>query len=411
MELRPYARAILHNIESRGLLRYDPSDIDIYLAEKRAKSRNDRLRKGYRLLDIIMPIGIRKALSVSKEMFITAPYHLGMALLPHQTNQANINTSLSPQYLAELAIREFYDPSTHLWRFSHPNFIDESEKCIETQKMISMPMHGLARINIFLLALWRAQGEKTFLDIAVNSMEAVIHQHNIREYGDGTASISYYYNSDENVLNVNSEFLQWLADIPTEYRPNEAVALGHKILKMLVQEQNEDGSFYYFSKENMEVRHIGKTIDNHHTSYVLCNLVHILNSDFPTQEERQWLLQACQRGMEFSLSHLFDTTTGAAKYMIGNPRRQADAVTYSEAIVAMCAFLHSPCISNELKDQLRSVLPKVMKHLLDMISLRDGSAPSQIVFGISTKLDSIRWGNGPALQAIFDYYDTTGKGF
>ena len=411
MNLYSYTYAILKNIESRGLSRYDPIDIDEQLKRKRNINENDNYRKIYRTFEIVQPVLLRKLFRIQKHILPTTYYHLGMALLKKEDVSIPVETHLSARDIADQLITTEYDRETSLWRYRYKNYLKENELDQYPDRQISMPMHCLARVNIFLLALWRAQGDEEVLEIAVNSIKAALQQHNIRWYADGSASISYYYNSDENVLNVNSEFLQWLADIPAEHRPAEAVSLGHSILQMLLQEQNEDGSFYYYSKENMAVRHIPKTIDNHHTSYMLSNLVHILESDFPTEEEKNSLVLACQKGMGFSLCHLFDETTGVAKYMVDAPHRKAEAVTYSEAIVAMCAFLRSPYIRDELKERLHRILPKVMGHLLSLISLRDGSVPCENVFGIWTRMDSIRWGNGPALQAIFDYYSTTGEGF
>ena len=267
-----------------------------------------------------------------------------------------------------------------------------------------MPMHGLARLNILLLALWKQYQRKDFLKIAVDSVSAVIRQHNITEYEDGSASISYYYNSTDNTLNVNSEFLQWVVDIPADRRPPEVEELGHKVLKMLLREQNEDGSFNYYGNAYMKTVHASPTIDNHHSSYVLSNLIHVLDSDFLTAEEHDSLLRACERGMEFSLSQLFDEQTGSAVYQIDNTSRKADPVSYSEGIGAFCAYLRSPYLSPSLRERIRRILPKAMEQLLSLVNLKDGSAPSECVYGRWSNLDSIRWGNGPALQAIFDYY-------
>lgn len=410
MKLLPYATAILNNVAQKGLSRYDPTDIDIYLAERRGTSANDMTRKFFRGLDILCPHLLRKSLSIPKTVFVTAYYHLGMALLSKEQCQIPIESGITSEEMAEAAIHAHYDPDSSLWLYPYAHVSDGRSALLDTGKRVTMHMHGLARLNILLLALWKQYQREDFLKIAVNSSIAVMRQHNITEYDDGSASISYYYNSTDNTLNVNAEFLQWIADIPADQRQPEVEMLGHRILKMLLREQNEDGSFYYCGKEYMQKNRIDPVIDNHHSSYMLSNLIHVLESDFPTPEERIILLRACEQGMEYSLSQLFDEQTGYALYAINTPRRKAETVTYSEACIAFCAYLRSSHISSELQARIRKILPKVMKQLMSLINLNTGSAPSMCVYGRWSHLDSIRWGNGPALQAIFDYVATEQRG-
>lgn len=403
MDFIPYVTAIIKNFEAFGLLRYDPCDVDDFLSKQRRSSQNDFLRKGFRACDVIAPILTRKLLGIKKSAQATTYYHLGMAFLLWEQLHIPVDTSLSAVKMAELLLQNFYDPSSALWRFSDVNYSFEAEEADST-KTVTMPMHGLARSNILLLAVWRQYQREDLLNISIESAAVVLRQHNITEYDDGSAAISYYYNSQDNTLNVNSEFLQWIAEIPADRRPAAVEALGHRILKMLLREQNKDGSFYYLGKEYMRQNHLAPTIDNHHSSYMLNNLIHIYMSDFPTEKEKDALLQACVRGMEFSLSHLFDEQTGMAVYQINNATRKADPVSYSEAALAFCAYLRCPEIPAELNTRIQRLLPKVVARLTAFVNLKNGSVPSACVFGKWNNINSIRWGNGPVLQAILDVY-------
>lgn len=404
MDRSASAAAIIKNIENGGLYRYDSSDLDRFYTEKFGTFKDGIIRKTLRAMDVMFPFAARRIVGCKKTLNPMVYYHLGLALLYREKYNIPVQTTMSAQSMADDVVQYLYDNSTHLWDFPDLFISAQANTLVAKHEKPTLHMHGLARLNILLLEVWRQYQREDLLQIAVDSAAAAIRQHNITEYDDGSAAISYYYNSQDNTPNVNSEFLQWIAELPADRRPPEAADLGHKILKRLLLEQNADGSFFYRGKDYMRQNNISPTIDNHHSSYVLNNLIHVLMSDFPMPEERPLLLQACINGMEFSLSRLFHEQTGLGVYQIDNVSRKAEPVTYSEAVFAFCSYLRCSDIPAAMHNRIRALLPKVMSQLLTLVNQKDGSVPSECVFGKWSNINSIRWGNGPVLQAIFDVY-------
>ena len=397
-ELYTATALIWKNIDTNGLYRYDPSDIEDHYFHALHAGKKLLPRKFYRTFDVLFPLPTRKILRIAKTLNPSTYYHLGMARLELEQAGVPVDTSYCAKDFADMAIERFYDPETGVWRFEE--CVTRHTQVEKTDKAPSLQMHYLARLNIFLLKLWQHTQDPQYLEIASKSCIAATKQHFITRWEDGAVAISYYYNTKDNTLNVNSEYLQWLSEIPQEKRTPELEQLGHDILQMLLTEQNEDGSFYYFGKEYAAKTHKPATIDHHHTAYMLANLIFILKSGFITEKERPALLESCVRGMEFYLDKLFHTDSGIAITDMHLPNRIPATVPYSEGLIALCAYLTEESIPSELRRRIQQKIPKMIKYLLTLIDRKDGSMPSACIGRKWVKLDSIRWGNGVALQAF-----------
>lgn len=403
MNCEQTANLIARNIEEGGLLRYDPNDIDAYLYHKWGILANPPIRKPFRVADVYFPILLRKLLRVEKRANPTMFYHLGLACLTREKYHLPVPFRYTAAELAEQALELYFHPDSGLW--AHPYYARVTvnpESVVEKPGVFSMAMHYVARLDIFLLALWKQYGDPHILDTAIQSVEAAARHHNIQDLGDGRKAISYYYITNDNTLNISAEFLEAIADIPAERRSQELTDLAHGLLKMLLHEQNEDGSFYYVGKAHMEKYHIPKSIDCFHTGYTLNNLIHVYESGIFEGAEQAALLESCQRGMQYFLDVFFNSETGEALYAVDLPTHHVDAICYAEAIFALCSYLRNPSVSGEMKKRIQALLPKAVENMIRMVDPKDGSVPGEHVLGRDINLDSIRWGNGPVLQALFD---------
>lgn len=403
MDIPKYAEAIVQNVERDGLYRYDPNDIDAMIFRHKGKVYNNLPRKILRTMDILAPVVLRKCLLIPKTISPATYYHLGMAYLAREQYHIEISAKNSAAEMINGAISDYYKPDTGLWISSTGYNLMPPECLIEKEGPLTLPMHFLARLNILLLDAWKVMHEEQYLKIAAHSAESTMHYHNLIDRGDGCMAISYFYNSMDVINNVNAEFLEWVAKIPQEYRSQELTDLCHGILKLLLREQNEDGSFYYHEKEFMAFLKADPMIDNFHTAYTLKNLIGVCDTEFAKGQEREDLLNCCMKGMDYYLSNMFNETTGVARQTMSLAYHAADAVTYGEALTAFCAFLRSPSVPQHQKKRVAKLAPKAMEQMLALINQKNGSAPTQILFGKKICMNSIRWGNGPALQAIFEY--------
>ena len=142
--------------------------------------------------------------------------------------------------------------------------------------------------------------------------------------------------------------------------------------------------------------------DCHHTGTVLYNLINILKCDYLDKEIKNSILHAVNRGMEYYVNTFFDMNSGKAITELGY-RRSAGPVQYSEAIFAFCEYLKLNIeVEKSVWYQVKSLLPKVIEQNVRLINKKNGSAPSEKIIKWKN-MNSIRWGNGPVLQAIMSY--------
>ena len=141
MKLTSYVNAILCNIESNGLCRYDFNDLDKYIYEKYGIFKNNFYRKALRLLGIYFPISIRGLLGVQKSLNPAACYHLGMAYLSNERHDLGCRTPESAQEITQRAISNFYQEDSGLW-LNPSGWVPLSEKSVRQKE--GPPFHGHA---------------------------------------------------------------------------------------------------------------------------------------------------------------------------------------------------------------------------------------------------------------------------
>ena len=389
---------IINNIQQGGLYRYDPADVETYYFYGLNHNKRRLPRKVYRTFDIFLPKTTRKVLKLKKTINPGVYYHLGMAMLENEKGQLQFSAENTSESYAKMAIQRFYDDALGIWVYE--DCVTRNANVVSVDRIPSLPMHFVARYGILLLRLWKYTGNNRYLEIAIKTSQAILKQHNIIQLPDGAAAISYFYNTMDITLNINAEFLQFVADIPADRRTPEVSELAHAILRLLLHAQNGDGSFEYtITPDKMHFEH-AINVDHHHTASTLANLVYTLNSDFPTEEERAALLTCCVKGMQFYLDHLFHKDSGIAITNIHVPKRTPGTVPYGEGLVALCAYLRTEAIPMELRMRIQKKIPEMVNYLLGLVNQTDGSMPCDCICKRWIRLDSIRWGNGVALQAF-----------
>jgi len=401
-DLLDIAKTININIETRGMKRYDPSDIRNLSVISQNNAISKRMRKVLLLIENLQPVLLRKILRIEKKFYPTAFTHLAEAYFCAERYNITLPKKKSSIEVIEEAIEEYLRNygDEYYWNCSknYSFFIDKRM----INKKPTMHMHGLARLNIILLKIGEYYKKYDLIEIACKSAVYAMKNHQIANYGNGIMSISYYYNSIDCTININTEFAQWLSMIPSNLRNNEMNELVKGIVRLAIKEQNEDGSWYYFSKDHMKKWGNKPIIDCHHTGTILSNLINVLNY-YPFEVDlKNELIESINKGMMFYINNFFDFNLGSAKTIIGY-KRPAGPVQYSEAIFAFCDYITSEQLANiELKSKIKKLLPKIMSQAVTLVNINDGSAPSEkIVKWIH--IDSIRWGNGPILQAIMRF--------
>ena len=382
---------IIDNIEREGFSRYDVQDI------RRYRFKGKFTRYFFLVIEEFFPLLLRKILKIEKAEFVTAYSHVAEGLFMLAENVLNTFSDSLMQKCERGVLAYVENENGHVcWPYKeNKTFFPVS--C--GGKKPTMPLHGLARCNILLLKLGKYYNNQHYIQIAFDSAKETMKSHNVTKTDKGEWYISYYYNSDDCTLNVNTEFAQWLAMLPDSMLNGHLQEVMNGIVRLLVNEQNEDGSWYYFSKNFMKIHQLTPVIDCHHTGTVLSNLMYVLNGQFLDDRLRVLLKQSINRGMQFYVDHFFDKKTGKAKTLIGY-KRIAGPVQYAEAIFAFYNYLLSDG-DKRIREEILMLFPKVIKQITRLVK-KDGTVPSERILKWKN-INSIRWGNGPVLQALACY--------
>lgn len=386
---------IINNIEDRGFLRYDPADI-----RKRIEcTKYNIIRRFFSISGSLFPMQTRRLLGITPKRHITSYSHVVEAYLIIEKVKFGIHKKFNSCEIMDEALSHYYDNKARHWPYGiNKKFMVSSAY---KDSIPTMPMHGLSRINSALIRVGKHYNMSDYIEIATNTAIDAINTFHLKRYADQSMSISYYYNSDDCTLNINTEFAQWLSMLPKNNHTSLFNNIVNGIISLVVKEQNEDGSWWYFSKEHHKKWGGRPTIDAHHTGTVLTNLITVLNNenDVLTEDNFTNLEYCICRGIEYYL-HSFFKMTGEGITQIGL-NRPAGPVQYSEAIIAFCEFIMCKAIDNKLKTDVMQSLPKIVSQLQRLIH-SDGSVASEKIIRWKN-LDSIRWGNGPVLQALLMY--------
>lgn len=401
-EISKFITRICQNISKYGLDRYDPRDVDD-IAEKISDLRlRSYIRKGLQVVEVIAPYQLRRILGCNKRLYPTTYTFLSESFF--EAKKCNIECPLeySDCELMEECV-SLYQGENGNWKYyKNTNFYPD----IMNEKEPTMPLYMLARCNNLLARMGKTYGINRYIEISVKSLNYILKNHTIFEYDNGIKSISYYYNSLDCTLNVNSEIIDWIVQLPKEYISEEIYDIFIAILKLILSEQNKDGSWYYFSKRHMQRYGTLGGIDCHHSATVIYNLIHVLEFEGLDDQLKKEVKSAIEKGVKYFIKNFFNNRTGQGITIIGQ-HRKASSVQYSEALVALCEFIKCQEIDNsELKKECFDLAFLIEKKIEKLIK-PNGSAPGDSKI-IPININCINWGNGPVLWALIRYKNTVG---
>lgn len=393
---------ICENINQYGLERYDPRDID-EVAEKIKNLRmRSYVRKSLQVIEAVMPYHLRKILGCKKRLYPTTYTFLGEAFFEAKKGNIVCPLEYSDFELMESCISR-YQGEGGAWRyFENRSFYPD----IANNKNPTLPLYMLTRCNNLLARMGKHYEIDKFMETSVKSLHYALKNHTIFEYENGTKSISYYYNSLDCTLNVNSEVIDWIGQLPQKYITEKIYDIFVGILKLIILEQNQDGSWYYFSKQHMEHYGCSGVIDCHHSATIIYNLIHILKSELLDEKWKKEVKKTIIKGVQYFINNFFDKETGEGITIIGK-HRKASSVQYSEALVALCEFVKSREIDdNMLKKECFELAKLIEKNLIKLVKV-NGSVPGDSKI-VPININCINWGNGAVLWALVKYKNTIG---
>lgn len=393
---------IENNIVTYGWDRYDPADIRNIEFISKTGGIHSCIRKIVLLLQAICPLITRRCLGiVPSHKYITAYTTLANAYMLFEGSGIYKSNQFTSTDIVEIFLKNYVVGIDYkMWWQDNSNHFYYLIPA--TDKLPTMNMHSLSRANITLYNVGKQYHINRYTEIATLSAFAVLDHHQILKFGDGAVAVSYYYNSYDCTLNINSEYAQWLSLISANRHSKESLAMLYGIIRLLLSEQNEDGSWFYFSRWHMQKYNKYPICDCHHSATVINNILNIVKSSYIDGKIKKKLLSAADAGIGHLVENFFDSRTGKGIEIIGY-RRSACAVQYAEAIFALCEYLMNESFhaSNNYK-KVKELLPKIVVQMLRQVNMKDGSVVSENIIR-PININSIRWGNGPVLQAIATY--------
>lgn len=385
-------KLICDNINGFGLVRYDPRDIgDIISPIKDARIRNVA-GKGLQVIEAVTPILLRKFCGCKPRLYPTTYTFLAESLYDSYDKIPLRKTATS---LMDECIKEYYEGEGY-WKYL-PNISMWSD--LNNTDKPSMPLYMLTRCNNLLTRLSLRDGYDAYMQISKDSLNYMFEHHTVFVHEDGTENVSYCYNSIDNTINVNTEVLDWISQIPNILNDNTIYNHFLAILRGVLNEQNDDGSWFYNSKAHMKKyglygERVGG-IDCHHSATVIYNLIHVYHNLSDNLIDRRELKHRLKKAMQYFTSQFFKPD-GTGITIIGF-KRKASSVQYSEAVIAIIDYL----LYVEYNEEYAKLLNNIMRVLASLVK-SDGSAPGDSKIR-PININNINWGNGPVLYALSHY--------
>ncbi|MFD0680805.1 MULTISPECIES: hypothetical protein [unclassified Paenibacillus] len=391
---------INEKVHSEGFERYDYGDILSHPLYINLLYRPFGRYIGYflRVPDILFPIAWRRILGIKKTVFPTAFYHLGMSYLQMEA----INTKYDSFFAKEMC-RLAYDlkvDAEHLcWGSVYKHHgLQWSDRNVS--KVPPSCAHFGTRLGTLFLRVGKKHNDSDIIKNGINAAKGLMIYHNINYYEDGSSTISYYPYTNDEVINTSADMAVLLAEIPLDLRTTEMQKHLLGLTKMIVNEQQNEGQWYYCTKRHYEKLGGEGIIDNHHTAMNLAALAVIWHIGDLSDEIRKDIHKSLIKGLDYYINHLFNED-GTGFYFPGK-RRETEVVGYSEGINAIFEIFHRRVpLPDYLNIKLKNILPKMLQKAIDKFLIeKTGDVASMKRFGLKYNIQSIRWGSGPLLQAI-----------
>jgi len=234
---------------------------------------------------------------------------------------------------------------------------------------------------------YRLTGKGEYLEIALKTSDFVSNDLN-RKVTDSETALSYTPLDQNYVLNANSYAAKILVDT-IEYRDDLGRRdLIDKICNYILAQQNSDGSWYYFDKDDVPKKR--NFIDSFHTCFVLENLYAIWEWK---KDER--LKKAVDKGYKFFLEHFLNDDFSISYYY------KYPYPTGVKVDIRCCAeAIHCLVALSEMYPESLNIAKKIAEWTINNMQDKNGYFYFRIYKTHKHKMPYIRWGQAPMLNAL-----------
>ena len=234
---------------------------------------------------------------------------------------------------------------------------------------------------------YRLTGEKEYLDIALKTADFIEYDLN-RKDSDSETALSYTPLDHNYVINANSYAAKILVDT-IKYRDDlTRRELIKKICNYIISQQNSDGSWYYFDKDDVPEKR--NFIDSFHTCFILENLYEIWKWN---KDER--VKKAIDRGYGFFIDHFINKDYSVSYY------HSYPYPTGVKVDIRCCAeAIHCLAVLSDIYPAALNLARKIAEWTISNMQDKDGYFYFRIYKTHKHKMPYIRWGQAPMLNAL-----------
>jgi len=234
---------------------------------------------------------------------------------------------------------------------------------------------------------YKVTGENEHLEIALKTSDLVVNDLNRKETGFETA-LSYTPLDHNYVINANSYAAKILVDTIKYRNDLEKRELIGKICNYILSQQNSDGSWYYFDKDDVAEK--SNFIDSFHTCFVLENLYEIWKWN---KDER--VKKAIDRGYGFFIDHFINKDYSVSYY------HSYPYPTGVKVDIRCCAeAIHCLAVLSESYPEALDLAGKIAAWTIENMQDKEGYFCFRIYKTHKNRMPYIRWGQAPMLNAL-----------
>jgi hypothetical protein len=209
---------------------------------------------------------------------------------------------------------------------------------------------------------------------------------NYTDHGENRLSVSYTHLDEDQVINIAGDVASFLLRAEPVVQSHEAVSIAKRLLRFVVENQNVDGSWYYYS---FDWNNGPSEIDVYHTCMVLRALAESLPFIQQDANLHTSVVYALDRGFRFFESHMI-RKDGLPKTNLQHSW-PVNSYACAEAIRALRAIAKAPALSETVRLQAQALSNTVIKRTLERLIYANGRVVT-VDYGIWRMcVDSLRW--------------------
>jgi hypothetical protein len=375
----------LRYIEQSGYATYDPNDVldtPLYWRIKGMKgSAGGAAQRLYALAITYAPIWSRKLLNVEKR---ATPGGVACLSMLHTALNRPAAAKECLEWLLDHSVSGRENPS---WGFP---FSWQGSAFFPAGTAIG---HTTMTCGNAFLAYYRNTGDGAVLDKIGRICSFFVDKLNHVEFPGGGLSLSYTPLDRSAVINTNADNACLILQYCSHHPDRRLSEVAERMLKFVLDNQNDDGSWYYYAKDFSGGPSI---IDSYHTGMVLSALIAVYKLNAGGSQNFR-IYPAIERGLKFFLEKLI-TAEGYPKYHVGNTHPE-DIYSFAQTVITLLDALEI-LPDGELCSRTRDSCLGTIAYLLRNMRSKNGGFLHRRVHGLRADIGSLRWANALTAFAL-----------